>query len=155
MRLVGLDLGRSRIGVAVSDPSGTLATPWRSVNGRGSDREITERLLELFRALEREDSALVGIVLGLPCHLDGRPHEDGGRVKALARALKRRTGLPVSLQDERLTSVEAEQRLAQRIGDWRKRKKLLDAASAAIILQEYLDAHPPQGQGLQSEAEEI
>ena len=152
---MGLDLGRSRIGVAVSDPSGTLATPLRSVNGRGSNREIMERLLELFGALESEDSALVGIVLGLPCHLDGRPHEDAGRVKALARALKRRTGLPVCLQDERLTSIEAEQRLAQRIGDWRKRKTLLDAAAAAIILQEYLDTHPPQSLSLQSEVEEV
>ena len=111
--------------------------------------------MELFKALEREDDGLVGIVLGLPCHLDGRPHEDGERVKALARALNRRTGLPVSLQDERLTTIEAEQRLAQRIGDWRKRKTLLDAAAAAIILQEYLDAQPPQGLGLLSETEEV
>ena len=140
--MIGLDLGRRRIGVAVSDPSGTLATPRRSVDGRGSEREVTDRLLALLRELEQEGSALGGIVVGLPCHLDGRLHEEGRRVKALAQALKCRTQLPVSLQDERLTSVEAEQRLAQRIGDWRKRKARLDAAAAAIILQDYLDLHP-------------
>ena len=84
--MIGLDLGRRRIGVAVSDPSGTLATPRRSVDGRGSVREVTDRLLALLRELEQEGSALVGIVVGLPCHLDGRPHEDGRKVKALAHA---------------------------------------------------------------------
>ncbi|MBM61976.1 MAG: Holliday junction resolvase RuvX [Acidobacteria bacterium] len=145
MRIAGFDLGRRRIGVAVSDPSGTLATPWGFVDGRGSDKEVAERLFVLLRALGREESGLVGIVLGLPWHLDGRSHKDGLRVKILAEDLERRTGLPVSLQDERLTSVEAEQRLAERVGDWRKRKDRLDAAAAAIILQDYLDSGVQRG----------
>ena len=140
MRIAGFDLGRRRIGVAVSDPSGTLATPWGCVDGRGSDKEVAERLFVLLGDLGREDSDLGGIVFGLPCHLDGRSHKAGLRVKILAEALERLTGLPVSLQDERLTSVEAEQRLAERVGDWRKRKDRLDAAAAAIILQDYLDS---------------
>ena len=80
-------------------------------------------------------------------HLDGRPHEDAQRVRAIAELLGRRLRVPVTLQDERLTSVEAESRLAQRERDWRQRKARLDAAAAAVILQEYLDGRrqgPPQ-----------
>ena len=139
MRVVGLDLGKRRIGVAVSDASGTLATPWRTVSGGGTVGEVTGRLLSMLRQLEDGDTELAGIVVGVPSHLDGRPHAGATRVMAVARALEQRTGLTVRLQDERLTSVEAEQRLALRERDWRKRKARLDAAAAAIILQDYLD----------------
>ena len=141
VRVVGLDLGRRRIGLAVSDRSGTLATPWRTVSGSGQVREVTGRLVALLQELGEDPDGLAGIVVGLPVHLDGRPHEQAVRVRAIAAALAQRTGLPVALQDERLTSVEAEQRLALRERDWRKRKARLDAAAAAIMLQDYLDEH--------------
>ena len=140
MRVVGLDLGRRRIGLAVSDRSRTLATPWRTVRGGGTAPEVAGRLVALLTELG-DDDGLAGIVVGLPSHLDGRPHEHAVLVRAIAEALERQTGLPVALQDERLTSVEAEQRLALRERDWRKRKARLDAAAAAIILQDYLDEH--------------
>ena len=103
--------------------------------------EVAGRLVVLLSELGDDDDGLAGIVVGLPSHLDGRPHEHAVRVRAIASALGQRTGLPVTLQDERLTSVEAEQRLALRERDWRKRKARLDAAAAAVILQDYLDAH--------------
>ena len=140
MRVVGVDLGRRQIGLALSDRSGTLATPWRTVRGGGSVPEVAGRLGVVLRKLSEDDDGLAGIVVGLPSHLDGRPHEHAVRVRAIAEALELRTGLAVTLQDERLTSVEAEQRLALRERDWRKRKARLDAAAAAIILQDYLDA---------------
>ena len=96
-------------------------------------------LLTELTELDGDDARLAGIVVGLPSHLDGRPHEQAVRIRAIAAALEQRTGLPVTLQDERLTSVEAEQRLARSERDWRKRKARLDAAAAAIILQDYLD----------------
>ena len=102
--------------------------------------EVVGRLGAVLRKLSEDDDGLAGIVVGLPSHLDGRPHEHAVRVRAIAEALELRTGLAVTLQDERLTSVEAEQRLALRERDWRKRKARLDAAAAAIILQDYLDA---------------
>ena len=150
MRVLGLDLGRRRIGLALSDRSGTLATPWRTVPGDGPVADVASRLVLLLRELDAAgdadgDDGLSGIVIGLPSHLDGRPHELAVRVTAVARALERRTGLPVTLQDERLSSVEAEHRLALRERDWRKRKKRLDAAAAAVILQDYLDEHPKAG----------
>ena len=155
VRVIGLDLGRRRIGVALSDRSGTLATPWRTVRGGGLVPEVADRLVALFKELgEDDDGALVGIVVGLPLHLDGRPHEHAVRVRAIANALTQRTGLPVMLQDERLTSVEAEQRLALRERDWRKRKARLDAAAAAIMLQDHLDTRPKEtGDGKQEAGE--
>ena len=102
--------------------------------------EVAGRLVAVLRELGEDDDGLAGIVVGLPSHLDGRPHEHAVRVRAIALLLERRTGLPVTLQDERLTSVEAGQRLALRERDWRTRKARLDAAAAAIILQDYLDA---------------
>ena len=154
MRLVGVDLGRRRIGLALSDRSGTLATPWRTVRGGGSVPEVAARLVVLLRELAEDDDGLAGIVVGLPLHLDGRPHEHAVRIRAIAEALERRTGLPVTLQDERLTSVEAEQRLALRERDWRKRKTRLDAAAAAIMLQDYLDARSKEVGGRRQEAGE-
>ena len=142
MRAMGLDLGQRRLGVAVSDPTGTLATPWRTVSGAGSPDSVAERVAALLAELARGDDAVARVVVGRPFHLDGRPHEDDERVAAVARAIGQRTGLPVALQDERLTSVEAERRLALRERDWRRRKARLDAAAAAVILQDHLDARP-------------
>ena len=94
----------------------------------------------LLDELARDDAPVARVVVGRPSHLDGRPHEDDARVAAVVRAIGERTGLPVVLQDERLTSVEAEQRLALRERDWRRRRAKLDAAAAAVILQDHLDA---------------
>ena len=142
MRFVGLDLGRKRIGVALSDVSGTLATPWRTLDGTGSVGEVADRLVTVLGELADSDDGVGGVVVGLPSHLDGRPHEGATWVRQVAEAVRRQVGLPVALQDERLTSVEAEQRLAVRERDWRKRKARLDAAAAAVFLQEYLDTRP-------------
>ncbi len=138
---MGVDLGRRRIGLALSDRSETLATPWRTVRGDGSVAEVADRLVALLKELADDDDGLSGIVVGLPSHLDGGGHAFAVRVRAVTKAIAEQTGLRVTLQDERLTSVEAEQRLALRERDWRKRKARLDAAAAAIILQDYLDAH--------------
>ena len=140
VRTMGLDLGRRRMGVAVSDPTGTLATPWRTVSGAGSAAAVAERVAGLLEELARDDAPVARVVVGRPSHLDGRAHEDDARVTAVARAVGGRTGLPVVLQDERLTSVEAERRLALRERDWRRRRAKLDAAAAAVILQDHLDA---------------
>ena len=136
-----MDLGRRRVGLALSDRSETLATPWRTVRGDGTVAEVAARLVALLKELADDDDGLSGIVVGLPSHLDGGPHELAVRVRAVTEAIAEQTGLRVTLQDERLTSVEAEQRLALRERDWRKRKARLDAAAAAIILQDYLDEH--------------
>lgn len=139
VRVIGLDVGRRRIGVAVSDPTGTLATPWRTVSGAGPAGAVAQRIADLLAELAPDDVPVARVVVGRPSHLDGRAHEGEGWVTAVTRAVEERTGLPVALQDERLTSVEAEQRLALRERDWRRRKARLDAAAAAVILQDHLD----------------
>ena len=78
-------------------------------------------------------------LLGMPAALDGTRTSESARAAAFIAALARRTPLPIASEDERLTSREAESQLAVRERDWRKRKQKLDAAAAAIILQDYLD----------------
>jgi putative pre-16S rRNA nuclease len=99
-------------------------------------------MIEEIKQLRTEDDGLGAIVVGWPRRLDGTPTDQTSFVEAFARALERRTDVPVVLQDERLSSTEAESRLAVRERDWRRRKAKLDAAAAAIILQDYLDSRP-------------
>jgi putative Holliday junction resolvase len=142
MRLLGVDFGLRRIGLAVSDETAMLARPWQTVEAGGTPAASAA---SVHRALERgrqddDDAANVGaIVVGLPRRLSGEDNEQSQPVRDFATALARLTGLEVHLQDERLSSREAESRLALREKDWRRRKERLDAASAAIILQDYLD----------------
>ena len=138
-RVAGLDVGERRIGVAVSDATGTLARPLGVLQTSGLDGDAVDRAVAELGRLSAEDDGLESLVVGLTRRLDGSPSEMTPRVEAFAEALRTRTALPVALQDERLTSREAESRLALREKDWRVRKKQLDAAAAAIILQDYLD----------------
>ena len=143
MRLLGIDFGARRIGLAVSDPTGILARPWKTlrlVHGNEGDEQLVEQMTHEVGALAADVDGLSGIVVGLPLRLDGSPNEQTGRVRAFAEALSSATRVPVTLQDERLSSREAQDRLALRERDWRRRKAKLDAASAAVILQDYLDA---------------
>ena len=137
MRVLGIDLGERRIGLAVSDPSGLLARPLDVLAARG-DEQLRE-VVRIIRGLADEEDGLGEVVLGLPRRLDGSPHEQTARALAFADALRALIPQPVLLQDERLSSVEAESRLAVRNRDWRSRKKKLDAAAAAVILQDFLD----------------
>jgi putative holliday junction resolvase len=139
-RIAGLDVGERRIGIAVSDVTGTLARPVGVVRTSGLDKDALDRAAAEIARLAGEDDGLVALVIGLPRRLDGSANEMTSRVEAFAQTLGRRTSLPIVLQDERLTSLEAESRLAVREKDWRVRKQRLDAAAAAIILQDYLDS---------------
>ena len=138
-RVAGLDVGERRIGVAVSDATRTLARPVGVLRTSGLDRDAVDRAAAEVARLAAEEDGLAALVIGLPRRLDGSPSDMTPRVEAFATALGVRTRLPVILQDERLTSREAESRLALRERDWRARKERLDAAAAAIILQDYLD----------------
>lgn len=138
-RIASLDLGARRIGVAVSDVSATLARPVgvlriSALEGDGLQRALTE-----VARLSAEEDGLAALVIGLPRRLDGTPNAMTSRVEAFATRLAARVALPVRFQDERLSSHEADERLARREKDWRARKERLDAAAAAVILQDYLD----------------
>ena len=139
MRLIGVDLGDRRIGIAVSDASATLARPLRTIERNRSDELAAKTLVDAIAALHEEDE-VGGVVVGLPAHLDGTASKQTARVRKMVDLLASRLSVPVMLQDERLSSHEAEERLAVRERDRRKRKAKLDAAAAAVILQDYLDA---------------
>ncbi len=145
VRVVGLDLGERRIGVAVSDASGTLARPLKTIERGPSDTEVIERLCAMIHELAAEDGGVDSVVVGLPTRLDGSPNQQTARVGTMVTLLSSRLAVPVVTQDERLSSHEAEERLALRERDWRKRKAKLDAAAAAVILQDFLDARTLTG----------
>ena len=132
------------MGLAVSDPSGTLATPHVTIERRGSLRELIQKITDEIHRLSA-DEPITAIVVGLPLRLDGTPNEATSRARQVAAALEQRAGVSVVFQDERLSSREAESRLAVQERDWRKRKKRLDAAAAAVILQDYLDTRDSGG----------
>jgi len=140
--VVGLDVGERRIGVAISDATRTLARPLTVLQIARLDAAAVGHAAAEIGRLAAEDDGVSAIVVGLPRRLDGSPSGLTAGVQSFALQLGARTGLPVTLQDERLTSVEAESRLAEHDKDWRSRKKRLDAAAAAIILQDHLDGLP-------------
>ncbi len=124
MRLLGIDHGRARLGLALSDPSGLLATPFQTLDAR--------RLKPLLESLKKivRDHQVEALVLGLPLQLqDGAEGAQAQAVRKFARILQKQLELPVHFQDERLTSQEAS-RLA---------RQNLDSVAAALILQAYLD----------------
>lgn len=129
------------MGFAISDASRTLARPLATITieagGDGAERAASE-----VRRLAAQDDGVLAIVVGLPKRLDGSPSGDTAYVEAFIEALRAKTGVQVVAEDERLTSREAESRLAIRERDWKRRKERLDAAAAAIILQDYLDRQP-------------
>ncbi len=138
-RVLGVDVGARRVGLAISDASGTLARPLDTIVV-ASGEDAVERVAQRIDALANEDDGLAAIVVGMPAALDGTKTPESLRVAAFVAALSTRTPLPIAVEDERLTSVEAERRLAIHERDWKKRKEKLDAAAAAVILQDYLDA---------------
>jgi putative Holliday junction resolvase len=137
-RIVAVDVGARRVGLAISDASRTLARPLEAI-AVTSEADAVARVAKRIAQLDQEDEGIATIVVGLPASLDGTPTPQTAQVRAFIARLSKQTSLPIATEDERLTSREAESRLARREKDWRKRKAQLDAASAAIFLQDYLD----------------
>jgi len=139
MRLLGLDVGDKRIGIAVSDPTGFLASAERVLKRVSFEKDLTA-LAAMVQEYEAE-----AVVVGLPLHLDGRAGDQAEIVRRFVERLQKRISVPVIFWDERLSTrgahvllIEAGMRPAQRAAR-------LDAAAAAVILQNYLD-HQKQKQ---------
>ncbi len=136
--MLGVDVGTRRVGLAVSDRSRTLARPLDTFQVASTAAAVA-RVVDVVNRLRAEEDGLDAIVVGLPRRLDGSASEATERVAAFIALLRAKTAVDVATEDERLSSREAESRLALRDRDWRSRKAKLDAAAAAIILQDYLD----------------
>jgi putative Holliday junction resolvase len=142
VRVLGIDLGDRRIGLAISDATATLARPLKTIQRGPSDEQAVEAIREAVEATNADlgdDEGVGRLVVGLPTRLDGSANDQTARVRQMVALLAARVAIPIVLQDERLSSREAEERLAMREKDWRKRKAQIDAAAAAVILQDYLD----------------
>lgn len=133
---MGVDFGERRIGLAVSDPTNTLATPLETLVRRAGKRPPLKRMTELAKELD------VGqVVVGLPIGLDGTENDWCADVRAVGLSLGERLGVPVAFVDERMTSVRAE-RAVRSVGlkkGEREKKERIDAAAAQLILQAWLD----------------
>jgi len=133
MRIMAIDYGDAHTGIAVSDPTGFL-TGFTTTITAYRPEDAAERVAALAREHGAEE-----LVLGHPRNMDGTLGPRAGKAEAFAALLREVTGLPVTLWDERRTTIDAHQILFSAGKDARKRKKLVDAVAASLILEGYLD----------------
>jgi putative Holliday junction resolvase len=133
MRILALDYGSQRIGVALSDPTGTLARPLPFLPAK-ADPKLAREIATL---AEKEQVRL--ILLGLPRHMNGSLGEAAEKVQAFAAALGQATALPIKLIDERLSTVQASRQLHEAGRNTRAQRARIDSEAAAVLLQGYLD----------------
>jgi putative Holliday junction resolvase len=133
-RIAAIDYGTVRIGVAVTDPARTLASPFENYTRRGPKQDA-----DFFRRLASEERIRL-FVVGLPVHLDGRESQKSTEAREFARWLGELTGVPVELFDERFTSSEAERLLIEAGLTSKRRKERLDKLAAQILLTAYLES---------------
>jgi len=135
MRVIGLDFGLKRIGVAVSDEGGRLAQPLKVISASAGGKKVMEELGLIISEYSPEVA-----VVGDPRSPDGSEGKLGKMAREFADSVGSRFGLKIVMQDERYSSFEAEEKLREAgARNWRARKKRLDRAAAAVILQDYLD----------------
>jgi len=132
-RVMGLDIGEKRIGVALSDPLGITAQGFGVIKVEGE--KALEELKVIVKSYDVKE-----IVVGLPLSLDGSVGRQAQKVMEMARRIHEVTGIPVSFWDERLTSKEAERLLITADQSRKRRKEVKDKVSATIILQSYLES---------------
>jgi putative Holliday junction resolvase len=137
-RILAVDVGARRVGLAISDASRTLARPLETI-AVTNEANAVDRVARRIAELDGEDEGIAAVVVGMPSSLDGTPTPQTAQVLAFITLLRTRTAVPIATEDERLTSREAESRLARREKDWRKRKAQIDAVAASVFLQDYLD----------------
>ncbi len=133
-RVLGVDVGTTRVGLALSDPAGITAQPLEVIDGPGASG-FAAAIAERVRELEVEE-----IVVGIPLHMDGRRGPAAEAAEAFAVSLEEATGLPVRRWDERLSTKEAERAMRAGGADGRKQRGVVDKVAAAIVLGAYLDA---------------
>ena len=136
MRIMGLDFGSKTVGVALSDPLLITAQPLETIY-RKSDNKLRQTLARISALCEENEVGM--IVLGLPMNMDDTEGERCEKTRAFREMLIRRTGLPVHLQDERLTSWEADQLLIEEGIPLADRKEYVDRIAASLILQRFLE----------------
>jgi putative Holliday junction resolvase len=133
MRILAIDYGSQRIGLAISDPTGTLARPLPFLTAK-ADPKLAREIAVL---VDKEKVEL--ILIGLPRHMNGSLGEAAAKVQAFALIMGKATSVRLRLIDERLSTVQASRQLQEAGKDTRKQREHIDSASAAVLLQGYLD----------------
>jgi len=133
MRYLGLDIGDRRIGVAMSDPSGILASPLTIIE-RNDDREAVEAIIRIAK-----ESEVGGVIIGLPRSLNGSLGTQAQKVTGFTDKLRAALSIPVDFRDERLSTVSARRGMKETMSKKARRETKDDAIAAAIILQNYLE----------------
>jgi putative Holliday junction resolvase len=137
MRVLGIDFGLKRVGLAISDETGTVAQPLDYLDG-GSDERVGRAVLDT--ATQR---GVGKIVVGVPVRMNGQASQQTERTLQFLAVLRRFTSLPVEPWDERLTTAQAERALLEGNVRRKERREKIDAIAAQLMLQSYLDAHNP------------
>jgi len=133
LSILAIDYGKKRIGLAVSSTY-TIATPLEPISADILSETMLAKISEIIK-----EYAVGKIVLGLPLNMNGTESEMTKEVRSFASVIEKKLQIKVDFADERLTSRDAESKLALSEKNWRKRKKKIDSASACLILQNYLD----------------
>ncbi len=133
-RLLGIDYGEARVGLALSDPLGFTAQPLRTLDRRG-DKQICREVQAVVEA-----NAVVGVVVGHPLEMTGASGPAAQRAEAFAERLRRYLRVPVTLRDERMTTMQAERALDEGRVSRKRQKAVVDQLAAVLILQAELEA---------------
>ena len=140
MRYLGLDLGSRTLGIAISDKQGVIASNYKTIRHNEEYDKLLDEVIKLVAELEIE-----GIVLGFPKNMNNTIGPKGELSKDFKLKLEENTKLPVYLQDERLTTKQAQDLLISNDTSRKKRKKVIDSVAATIILQSFLDKENNNG----------
>lgn len=134
-RILSIDYGLARIGLALSDPNKIIASPLKTLQ---AEKKLEQRALAVAQEIKCHD--IETVVVGLPLHMDGSKGSQADEVEEFIRHLETHLSLPIVRWDERLTSVQAERTLRQGEMRRKKRSKVIDQVAAVLILQSYLDS---------------
>ena len=133
MKAMGIDFGMARIGIALSDDTKFLASPFETYKRKGDEFDF-QHLLNIIK-----EKSVDEIVCGLPMNMQGEEQTIAKETRNFMSSLSEKIDIAISFVDERLSSLMAEEMLKETERDWKKRKEKLDAVAASIILQDYLD----------------
>ena len=134
MRILAVDYGTVRTGLAISDPTGLIATPFGVFPGYDAEK-LAGKSCEVVC-----EKKVTGIIMGMPVRTDGKKSEMQEKILSFAELLSVKTGINIEFVDEKFTTVIASQKLHQNNKNAKQQKKIIDAAAAAVLLQDWLDS---------------
>ena len=145
MKAMGIDFGLARIGIALSDDTKFLASPYLTYKRKGNEEDV-RYFVDLVKTKNVDE-----IVCGLPMNMNGEEQEIALKTREFMNEIKQVLDVKIEFVDERLCSLLAEDMLKQTEKDWKKRKEKLDSVAASIILQDYLDGKTVNVEELEEE----